>query len=37
VMRVIRWRNSEIGGHWQLVDLVWLWFRKPNCGRDGQE
>src|SRR5258708_13776535 len=24
--------NFGIEGHWQLVDLVWLWFRSPHFG-----
>src|SRR5262249_36524696 len=23
--------NFGIEGHWQLIDLVWLWFRSPHC------
>src|SRR5205085_9251248 len=24
--------NFGIEGHWQLTDLVWLWFRSPHFG-----
>src|SRR6476469_1503814 len=24
--------NFGIEGHWQLIDLVWLWFRSPHFG-----
>ena len=28
--------NFGIVGHWQLIDLVWLWFRSPHLGLAGR-
>jgi len=25
--------NFGIEAHWQLIDLAWIWFRRPHFGR----
>jgi hypothetical protein len=35
-----RLRTSESKGHWQLIELVWFWFRSPHnepCGDNGAD